>query len=313
MYCVVKHKLMKLIIATCQFPVSADITNNYRYISAQMRKAKAQGADVAHFPECALSGYAGPDFSSYANFKWDELNVYMRKILELAQELKLWIVVGSTHRLTGKHKPHNSHYIINDKGELIDRYDKRFCAGNEKESSGDLAHYTSGNHFSVFTIKGIRCGTLICHDYRYPELYREYKRQGVQVMFHSYHAGGIATKKYKEIQKDIIEFAAFNEGSTFPAITMPATMRSYAANNYVWISCPNSSAKESCWPAFFVRPDGVVTGRLRRNVSGVLISTIDTSKQWYDSTIAWRKRAIDGMLNSGTLVKDARSSERTKL
>jgi predicted amidohydrolase len=304
---------MRLVIATCQFPIGADIKRNFHYISLQMRKAKIRGADVAHFPECALSGYAGTDFSSYANFKWDELNAYMRKLIELARTLKLWVVVGSTHRLTGKHKPHNSLYIINDKGELVDRYDKRFCAGNAEEDTGDLAHYTSGNHFSVFDIKGVRCGALICHDYRYPELYREYKKRGVQIMFHSYHAGGIITKKYKEIQKDILSFAKFNEGSTFPAITMPATMRSYAANNYMWISCPNSSARESCWPAFFVRPDGVITGRLHRNRTGILISTLDTNEKFYDSTIAWRDRAIEGMLYSGILVEDHRSIRRTEI
>ncbi len=304
---------MNLIIATCQFPVSANIKNNYKNISAQMRKAKAKGADVAHFPECALSGYAEVDFPSYTGFKWEELNICMRKILELAGKLKIWVILGSTHRLTGKNKPHNSLYIINDKGKLVDRYDKRFCAGNAEETSGDLAHYTSGDHFTVFSIKGIKCGALICHDYRYPELYREYKRQKVQVMFHSYHAGGVTPKKYKEIQKDIIAFAKLNEGSTFPAITMPATMRSYAANNYVWISCPNSSRKESCWPAFFVRPDGVITGKLKRNVAGMLVSTVDTNKKWYDSTAAWRERAISGKLYSGTLVKDARSSKRKEL
>ena len=304
---------MKLVVATCQFPISADIERNYRHISSQMRKAKARGADVAHFPECALSGYAGIDFSSYHNFKWDELDTYMRKLLTLARELKIWAVIGSTHRLTGKHKPHNSLYIISDKGALVDRYDKRFCAGDAKFATGDLAHYTSGNHFSIFSIKGIRCGALICHDYRYPELYREYKKQGVQLMFHSYHAGGVKTETYREIQKDILPFAKFNEGSTFPAITMPATMRSYAANNYVWISCPNSSARESCWPAFFVRPDGVIIGKLQRHKSSILISTIDTKEKWYDSTVAWRDRAIRGELYSGSLVKDARSTKRTEL
>ncbi len=304
---------MKLIVATCQFPVSADIMRNYRYIAAQMRKAKASKADVVHFPECALSGYAGTDFSSYKNFDWNELNAQMHKLLELARELKLWVVVGSTHQLTGKHKPHNSLYIINDKGKLVDRYDKRFCAGDAKETSGDLAHYTSGDHFSLFSIKGIHCGALICHDYRYPELYREYKKRGVQLMFHSYHAGGVDAKKYKEIQKDILPFAKFNEGATYPAITMPATMRSYAANNYVWISCPNSSARESCWPAFFVRPDGVITGKLRRHQSSVLISTVDTNEKWYDSTIEWRERTIKGTLYSGMLVKDVRSTNRIEL
>ncbi len=305
---------MKLTVATCQFPISADIYRNFQHISRHMQKSRAQGAHVAHFPECALSGYAGTDFTSYENFDWKQLETYTRQIFVLAGRLKLWVILGSTHRLTGTHKPHNSLYIINSNVMLIDRYDKMFCAGDKSEKTGDLAHYTSGDHFSIFEINGIRCGALICHDYRYPELYREYKRQRAQLMFHSYHAGGIAPHRYKEIQQDIgNKFAKINKGSTYPAITMPATMQSYAANTHVWISCPNSSAKESCWPSFFVRPDGVMTGRLRRNVAGMLVSTIDTDEQWYDSTAAWRDRAMRGVFHSGTLVKDRRSEERTEL
>jgi deaminated glutathione amidase len=61
-----------------------------------------------------------------------------------------------------------------------------------------------------------------------------------------------------------------------------------------------------------VRPDGVVTGRLRRNTAGVLISELDTEEQIYHSTVAWRERAMGGTLHSGTLV-DERSRDRTKL
>ena len=304
---------MKLKVATCQFPVSADIKQNYRFISDQIRKAKARGVDVVHFPECALSGYAGPDLKSYKGFDWEQLEKCTKDIFSLARRLKIWVILGTSHRLTGTHKPHNSLYIINSDGKLIDRYDKMFCAGSKTENTGDLGHYPPGDHLCVFKIKGVKCGVQICHDYRYPEVYREYKRKGVQLMFHSYHAGGVSPGRYKEIQNYVGKFAKMSEGSTIPAITMPATMRSYAANNYFWISCPNSSRKESCWPAFFVRPDGVVVGQLRRNVAGVLVSTVDTTKKLYDSTVAWRDRAMRGVFHSGTLVADPRSRNRTKL
>lgn len=101
--------------------------------------------------------------------------------------------------MTGRHKPHNSLYIIDDRGDLVDRYDKRFCAGDGSPNpqTGDLANYSPGNHFSVFSINGVRCGALICHDYRYPELYRQYKRRGVEVMFHFYHAGNISPERWQ--------------------------------------------------------------------------------------------------------------------
>lgn len=94
---------------------------------------------------------------------------------------------------------------------------------------------------------------------------------------------------------------------------MPATMHAAAASSHVWISCSNSSARQSCWPAFFVRADGVVTGRLRRNIAGVLTSIVDTRKKLYDSTKDWRGRAMKGVLHSGRTVVDVRSKNRTEL
>ncbi|MCP5042992.1 MAG: carbon-nitrogen hydrolase family protein, partial [bacterium] len=61
---------MKLRVATCQFPVSADPRRNAAYVRRQMRAAAAQGARVTHFCECSLSGYAGADMASYRGFDW---------------------------------------------------------------------------------------------------------------------------------------------------------------------------------------------------------------------------------------------------
>ncbi len=244
---------MRIAVATCQFPVSADIRANYEHIARQIRLAKQRSADVVHFPECALSGYADTDVESYAHFDWELFRDCARQTLQLAEQMRIWIILGAAHRLTGNHKPHNSLYIINDEGQLVDRYDKRFCAG-DSERLGELAHYTPGDHSCSFTIKGLRCSALICHEYRYPELYRACKRDGVQLVFHSFHAGGNTAENYKEIKKLVGErFAKLSDGSTLPEITIPATMKSYAANNALWISCPNSSRKESCWGAFAVR------------------------------------------------------------
>jgi deaminated glutathione amidase len=305
---------VKLTVATCQFPIDSDVRKNLRYVTRQIRVARDRGAHVAHFPEACLSGYAGVDFASYEGFDWALLRECTQRVLDLARQYRLWVVLGSTHRLTGRHKPHNSLYVVDDQGRIVDRYDKMFCAGDRSEETGDLAHYSPGHHFSVFSIRGVRCGALICHDYRYPELYREYKHRGVRLVFHSFHAGNISPSRFADMRGDVGEdFGRFNPGATIPGITMPATMIAEAANNHVWISCPNSSARESCWPSFFVRPDGVVTGRLRRNTAGVLVSEVDTDEPVYDSTVNWRDRAMDGVLHSGTLVRDERSDERTRL
>jgi deaminated glutathione amidase len=301
-------------VATCQFPVGAEIRANLGFVQRQMRTAKRRGADVAHFPEAALSGYAGTDFESFAGFDWDELDRATSEVLRCARQVGIWVVLGSAHRLGGGHKPHNCLYIIDNCGQVIDRYDKMFCSGGPDGRSGDLAHYSPGGHFSAWTVNGVRCGALICYDYRFPELYRGYKKQGVDLVFHSFHAARASAERIATAEKAIgPEFMPFNKAATYtyPGITMPAAVTAQAAFNHVWISCPNSSAPESCWPAFCVRADGVTTGRLRRNRPGILLTTVDTGQELYDSTAAWRHRAMAGVLHSGTLVSDRRSEDRT--
>ncbi len=305
---------MPLHIATCQFPTSDQIIANRDFVLALMERAKAGGADVAHFPEACLSGYAGNDMESNDKIDWALLASALRKIMAMAATLKLWIVLGTAYRLTPPNKPHNSLYFIDDRGQVVDRYDKRFLSGGNTGTNGDLAHYTPGNHFAIVDIKGVRCGALICVDCRYPELYRAYKQRGVDLMFHSFNAAHVGERQWAAIEALVgPENHNLNPATTYPGITQPAMIHAAAGSNHMWISCPNSSAARSCWPSFFMRPDGVVTGRLSPHETGILLSVVDIEAQYYDSTEAWRTRAMKGILHSGDLVADPRSDDRKSL
>lgn len=274
----------ELRVGTCQFPVSADVAANGGWIRRQMREAQAQGADLVHFSEAALSGYAGPDHPSLADFPWARQREEMERILALARELRVWVVVGATHRLSGDHKPHNSLYVIDAAGRIVDRYDKRFC------TAGDLRHYSPGDHCVTFEVKGVRCGLLICYDLRFPELYREYAKQGVQLMLHSF---------YNARQK---------EGSIHPKI-MPPTAQGYAGVNYMFISLNNSCAPRS-WESRFLTPDGLIASALDLDQPGVMVNRVDTARKYYDASGSFRAAAIAGRLHSGETVSDPRSSDR---
>lgn len=272
-------------IAASQFPVSAEIDSNFAWIKKHMIESKANHADIIHFPECALSGYAGVDYQLIDSLDWTLLNQKTESILSLADELDLWVLLGSTHRLSKANKPHNSLYVINPDGEVIDRYDKRFC------TNGDLKHYSPGDHFVIFKVKDVTCGLLICYDIRFPELYRQYKEKGVQVLFQSF---------YNARQKP---------GGIHPKI-MPVTAQARAGTNYYYISLTNSSAAHS-WPCHFITPDGLIAQKLKANVPGLLISEIDISEKYYDASKSFRMGAIKGKLNSGEIVEDKRSKDRT--
>ena len=280
-----KRKSRKFKIATCQFAIGADIRKNSTRIQLQVEAAKAQGADVVHFPECALTGYAGTGFRTWKGFDWATLSSETEKIMALARRRRVWIILGTHHRLTGNHLPHNSLYAIDPNGRIVERYDKRFC------TTDDLKYYSPGNHFPVIEIKGIQCGMLICHDVRYPELYRTYRKLGVDCLFNSFHN-------------------ACQKGPGVLTVIMRATLQARAASNFMWISAPNSSAYYSLWSSVFIQPDGIIGGSLVRNRAGIMVNTVDTGASLKDASEAFRRDAMAGKLHSGSLVKDARSRNR---
>ena len=168
-------------VATCQFSVCGSVARNADLICKYMRKARKAKADIVHFPETALSGYVGTDFPTFSWFDWQGLRDETGKIMSLAKELKLWVVLGSVHELTEPNKPCNSLYLISPEGKIVDRYDKRFCI------KAELRRYTPGNRFVVFDVNGVKCSLLICFDVRFPEIYRELYKQGVKCVFQSFY------------------------------------------------------------------------------------------------------------------------------
>jgi predicted amidohydrolase len=278
-------------IATCQFSVSSSIKRNARCICAFLHKAKKAKANIVHFPECALSGYVGTDFPNFDGYDWDLLKEETEKAKSLAGKLGLWVVLGSTHKLTpGKsirgraepNKPHNSLYLISPKAcpeqsrrsKIVDRYDKRFC------TPGDLRRLTPGNRFVNFTVNGVKCSLLICFDARFPELYRELYKQGVNCILQSFYN---ARQKGPSVHTHIIR----------------QTMQCRAAENYFWVSMANSSGYYAPYPSCFIQPDGVIINQLKTNRPGMMINTVDLSKKFYDPMAGFRELAIAGKLTNG--------------
>jgi len=114
----------KLRIATCQFPVSASPAENAKYIRDFMHEAAGEGAHLLHTSECSLSGYAGCEFPTFEKYDWDGLRKVTTELRALATELKMWLVLGSSHFLDENTKPTDCLYLIDPAGEIVDRYDK---------------------------------------------------------------------------------------------------------------------------------------------------------------------------------------------
>ena len=287
--------MAKLVLATCQFPVDQDPRRNLGFATRQIAAARARGAHLAHFSEACISGYLGAEVSSHGAADWERITQAMEEVMAAARQHRVRVVVGCNHRLSGSRKPHNSLYVIDTRGRIVSRYDKMFCTGSASGKDGDLAHYSPGEALITFRARGLTCGLLICHDFRYPELFREYKRRGVDLMLVSFHnAGGKkeSCDKYK--------------------ITVPATLQAAAASNYYAVSA-NNGTRRYAWPSFVVNAEGVIVNKAPQHRPSVLITEIDTAERLYDASADWRDRCMRGVLHSGRLVRDARSRERTAL
>jgi predicted amidohydrolase len=276
-------------IATCQFGVSADIEANAAMIREQMQRAAEIDADSVHFSECALSGYASVDFESFSNYNWDLLKIKTLEIIDLAGQLGVWVVLGSSHQFTEPNKPHNSLYLISPDGKLADRYDKRFC------TQIDLDNYTPGDHFVHFNVNGVKCSLLICFDLRFPELYRALYKDGVKCIFQSF-------------------YNARQQGPSIHSEIMRQTMQANAANNGFRVSMTNSCGWFCPYPSCFIQPDGRIVEQLPEHTDGLMINTVDLNEKFYDPSAGFRDSAIAGKLtNAGEQLSDPCSIRRDEL
>lgn len=126
-----------LTISTAQFPVSKNINKNLDYIKKMTHQAKKEKADLIHFSETCLGGYAGTDFSNWDTYDWELQRLAEVEILPLAKNLNLGIIYGSNHRISSG-DIRNALKYVSGNGQLVTRYDKRFCTPE------DLKYYRSG-------------------------------------------------------------------------------------------------------------------------------------------------------------------------
>jgi predicted amidohydrolase len=249
----------KLRIATCQFPVSANSAENAKYIQDFMRQAAAGGAHLMHTSETSLSGYAKWDIPTFENFDWDTLRKETAALQSLARELKMWLVLGSTHFLDRETKPTNCLYLIDPEGRIADRYDKSFCTTTDQE------YYSAGNRLVTREIRGVKIGLAICYDICWPQLYIAYRELGVTVMVHSMYNA-------RDKGKDCLDTINVREVPT------------RCADNRMWAVVNNSSQPYSHWGSFIARPDATIAMQLEMNQPGMLLHDFpDTLSEggWY--------------------------------
>ena len=256
-----------------------------------METAKALGARLIHFPEgatCfphkAIMSSTGTETigeADWTRFRWDVLQEELRATRALAGQLGLWTVFGSVHRLTSPHRPHNSLYVISDKGEIVTRYDERMLSKTKLSFM-----YAPGSAPSTFEIDGYRLGCAIGMESHFGEIFSEYEELAVDVVLFSTTGGFLA---------DAPMFAAGACG--------------HAATNNFWISFSVPSEHSVGAPSGIIAPNGTWAKRCPADgASAVTVFDVEVDRSDYSRP--WRRMARSGIYAEHQVADDRRSEDR---
>lgn len=270
-----------------------------------MRDAHRAGADLVHFQEGAtcwpnkrimssVPDTVGP--SDWSRFRWDVLREELAGIARLAKELRLWTVLGSVHRLTPPHRPHNSLYVFDDAGDLITRYDERMLS-NTKISY----MYTPGRAPVTFEVNGMRFGCALGIEVHFPEVFSEYEHRDVDCVLFS--TTGVPAPQETRM------FATQAQG--------------HASTNSYWVSFAVPAEESPTAPAGVISPAGDWLARCPRDgrpaIAVAEIGDVDEGRSDDgDASVQvavrharpWRRTARAGIYDQH-FVQDSRSEDRT--
>ena len=246
-------------IAVVQSQVERDIRANGAHIRVLLDVAAARGAELALFPEGALSGYAKAQVSDWAELDWAALAGEMSSIAAHAAHLGLTAVVGAAHPVPGR-RPHNSLHAL-PRGP---RYDKRHLSHTEV-----TGWYTPGFEPAALEQAGFAFGMTLCIEVQFPELFVGYERLGVDCVLH----------------------ATYGLGPVGEVI-----LQGHAATNCLWlaVATPANAAEPA---SGIIGPDGNWMARCGTGVD-VAVATLDRTEPRFDIALnkarPWRRLARQG-------------------
>jgi predicted amidohydrolase len=149
---------------------------NYAEFDRLARDAAKQGAQIICTPEGFLEGYIvqTATMETYRAL-CEEIpdGPYVKKMRDLARELKVYIVAGLAEKDAGRQ--YNSAIIISPDGRIVARHRKVHNADDEP-------HNTTGTEFSAFDTSLARVGMMICYDRQMPESARLLAVKGAQII-----------------------------------------------------------------------------------------------------------------------------------
>ncbi|RWK60704.1 nitrilase-related carbon-nitrogen hydrolase [Mesorhizobium sp.] len=190
-----------LTIAVCQTgPIqkSAQRAETVDRLVALLERAAAAGAEIAVFPELALTTF----FPRWRIDDQAEIEAFFepampgpqtQRLYDAAARLKIGFALGYAELARVDGGRFNTMDLVGQDGTLVGRYRKIHVPGSSEPEPGTTVHlerryFEPGNlGFPVFVYRGVRVGMAICNDRRWPETYRMLCLNGAEIVLIGYN------------------------------------------------------------------------------------------------------------------------------
>jgi 5-aminopentanamidase len=162
------------VLVNQSLPVFGNAKANLATIERDCGSARSFGLDVAVFPELFLTGY---NIGEKVNDLAEEVGgMSVSRLREIAADNGVAIVTGFAERRGTE--LFNSAIAISAQGQIRGHHNKVFLFGAREKQA-----YSAGSSFPVFELAGRACGLAICYDIEFPEVTRDLKKRGAEVVF----------------------------------------------------------------------------------------------------------------------------------
>ncbi|TGE32497.1 nitrilase-related carbon-nitrogen hydrolase [Desulfosporosinus sp. Sb-LF] len=232
--------------------IVGETERNFQRIIHLAELAHKQKISLLCFPECALDGYSPPDASEMG----DTLeSPWISRLRECSQDLGITLLVGLVEQGKVAKKPHISHVILSpDKEPAI--YRKVHLGRSE------LAYFTAGDHFPIFSAHGTTFAVGICWDWHFPETAAIYSLKGAEVLF-APHASPLVAGDRKEIWLRYLGARAYDNSVYLGACNLMGG---------------NGKAKEFSGGAIVIGPKGDLLNQSYLREEGILSASLSADR-----------------------------------